>query len=124
MTNWSGAEHDATRALALGCDTFVVWKIRGQARYKLTRLKEARSDLDEAISREPSDPATFYWRGLARRDSGDDRSAVADFDAAIMLNERYAEAYVARGKARANLGEMAEARSDWAIAAQMLHQSH
>ena len=51
-------------------------------------------------------------------------NAVTEFDAAIRLNDRYAEAYVARGKAHSNLGNMIEARSDWAIAAQMLHHSH
>ena len=43
---------------------------------------------------------------------------------AIALNDRYTEAYVARGKAHSNLGDMVAARSDWAVAAQMLHQSH
>ena len=51
-------------------------------------------------------------------------AALAAFDAAIRLNERYTEAYVARGKAHSNLGDLAAARSDWAIAAQLLHHSH
>ena len=73
---------------------------------------------------EPDDPSAHYWRGLALRDAGDNHAALAAFDAAIRLNERYTEAYVARGKAHSNLGDMAAARSDWAIAAQMLHHSH
>ena len=123
-SDWSAAESDASRALELDDALHLAWRTRGIARYKLGFLVEAAADLKRALNHEPNDPLAHYWRGLAFRDTGDNRAAVAHFDAAIRLNDRYTEAYVARGKAHSNLGNMAAARSDWAIAAQMLHQSH
>ena len=123
-SDWLAAECDASRALELDDALARAWRTRGIARYKLGRLVDAAEDLNRALHYEPDDPSTHYWRGLALRDAGDNRAAVAHFDAAIRLNDHYTEAYVARGKAHSNLGDMAAARSDWAIAAQMLHQSH
>ena len=123
-SDWPAAETDASQALALNDALARAWRTRGIARYKLGSLVPAAADLDRALDQEPNDPVSHYWYGMARRDAGDNRAAVAYFDAAIRLNDRYTEAYVARGKAHSNLGDMAAARSDWAIAAQMLHQSH
>ena len=123
-SDWSAAESDASRALELDDAMPRAWRTRGIARYRLGSLAHAAEDLNRALHSEPGDPSAHYWRGLALRDAGHNRGAVAHFDAAIRLNDRYTEAYVARGKAHSNLGDMAAARSDWAIAAQMLHQSH
>lgn len=123
-SEWPTAESDSSRALELDDTLARAWRARGIARYRLCSLVESAEDLGRSLDREPDDPSTHYWRGLALRDAGDNHAAVAEFDAAIRLNDRCAVAYVARGKARANLGDMAAARSDWAIAAQMLHHSH
>lgn len=124
LSNWAAAEADCSRALDIDPGITRARRIRGISRYKLGSLAQAAADLSIAIDSEPVDPPTRYWRGLVLRDAGDNPAAIADFDAAITLNDRYTEAYVARGKAHANLGNMVEARSDWAVAAQMLHQSH
>lgn len=121
---WSAAESDASRALELDDAPPRAWRTRGIARYKLGCLVEAAADLSQSLHHEPNDPLAHYWLGLSLRDAGDNRAAVAHFDTAIRLNERYTEAYVARGKAHSNLGDMPAARSDWTIAAQMLHHSH
>ena len=121
---WWAAESDASRALELDAASGSAYRIRGIARYKLASLVAAAEDLNRALQHQPDDPLAHYWHGLALRDAGDNRAAIAHFDAAIRLNDRYTEAYVARGKAHSNLGDMVAARSDWAIAAQMLHHSH
>ena len=123
-SDWLTAEADASRALGLDDAQPRAWRVRGIARYKLGSLVEAAADLKQSLDYKPDDPSAHYWRGLALRDAGDNHAAIVEFDAAIALNERYAEAYVARGKAFSNLGDLSTARSDWAIAAQMLHQSH
>ncbi len=123
-SDWSAAASDCSRALELNGALPRAWRTRGIARYKLGCLAEAAEDLNRALQHQPDDPLAHYWRGLALRDTGNDRAAVAHFDAAIALNDNYTEAYVARGKAHANLRDMVSARSDWAIAAQMLHHSH
>ena len=123
-SDWSAAESDASRALELDDALAHAWRTRGIARYQLGCLVDAAEDLSRALHYETDDPYPHYWYGLALRDAGDNRAAVAHFDAAIRLNDHYTEAYVARGKAHSNLGDMAAARSDWTIAAQMLHQSH
>ncbi len=123
-SDWSTAESNCSRALELDASLARASRIRGISRYRLGSLADAAEDLRRALDREPNDPSARYWRGLALRDAGDNWAAVAEFDAAIRLNYHYTEAYVARGKAHANLGDMAAARSDWAIAAQMLHHSH
>ena len=123
-SDWRAAEADATRALELDPELPGGWSTRGIARYRLGLPREAAEDLNECLIRERDDPSVHYWRGLVLRDMGDNHAAVTEFDAAIRLNDRYAEAYVARGKAYSNLDNMVAARSDWAIAAQMLHHSH
>ena len=123
-SDWSTAERDSARALALDDTLARAWRTRGIARYRLGSLAEAARDLHRSLTHEPDDPSARYWRGLALRDAGDNHTAIAEFNAAIRLNDRYTEAYVARGKAHANLGDLTAARSDWAIAAQMLHHSH
>lgn len=123
-SDWLTAESDCSRALELDAGLVRASHLRGIARYRQGSLADAAEDLRRALDREPNDPSAHYWRGLALRDSGDNHAAVAAFDDAIRLNERYAEAYVARGKTHSNLGDMTAARSDWAIAAQMLHHSH
>lgn len=123
-SEWCSAASDASRALQLDGAMAQAWRIRGIARYKFGLLSEAAEDLKLYLCHQPDDPSGHYWRGLAERDAGHNHSAVTEFDAAIRLNADYTEAYVARGKAHSNLGDMAAARSDWAVAAQMLHHSH
>ncbi len=123
-SNWSPAESDCSRALELDGTLARAWRSRGIARYKLGSMAEAAEDLNRSLTGDPEDSSAHYWQGMALRDAGHNRNAVAAFDAAIRINDRYVEAYVARGKAHSNLGDMAAARSDWAIAARMLHHSH
>ena len=123
-SDWVSAESDCSRALELGDAQPLALRIRGIARYRLRCLVTAAEDLGRYLDYEPADPHAHYWRGLALRDAGDNDAAVAEFDTAIRINDHYTEAYVARGKAHSNLGDMVAARSDWAIAAQMLHHSH
>lgn len=123
-SDWPIAASDCCQALDLDASLARAFLTRGIARYRLGSLTEAAEDLRQFLEHEPDNPLAHYWRGLALRDAGDNHHAVTEFNAAIRLNDRYAEAYVARGKARANLGDMTAARSDWTIAAQMLHHSH
>ena len=115
---------EAEGALDLDDGLTDAWRIRGRARYRMGQFEAAAGDFDRAVVLAPRQPEPLYWRGLATRDAGRNGDAIADFTAVIALNDRYTEAYVARGKAYAALGNLTAARSDWAVAAQMLHQSH
>ena len=121
---WADSESDCSWAITQDHDNAVAWRTRGRSRYRLGKLADSLDDFRRALALAPGDAECLYWSGLALRDLGNHQQAAAAFTAAIGLNARYTEAYVARGKSYAALGDTATARSDWAIAAQMLHQSH
>ena len=124
LENWAYAAADCSQALQLDASPPEAWQARAQAYYRMGELNAAIADFTAALSRRPADAASLYGRGLVLRDAGRNADAIPDFTAAIALNDRYTVAYVARGKAYAALGQMTAARSDWDMAAQMLHQSH
>ena len=61
-------------------------------------------------------PRAFNNRGSARSDKGDTDAAIADFDAALKLDARFASAYFNRANAYAAKGETARAIADYSKA--------
>lgn len=59
---------------------------RGRTRYELGRYREAETDLDHVLERNPNFGAAYYWRSLAREKQGDVDGAAADADRARSLD--------------------------------------
>ena len=57
-----------------------------------------------ALQLDPKEVSLYYDRGNARRESGDWRGALADYDRAVVLAPQQADAYVARGWSRLSAG--------------------
>ncbi len=54
-------------------------------------------DLNEQISKNPSDDKLYYNRGVTKKKLGDSKGALADFTKAISLNGNFGLAYFQRG---------------------------
>lgn len=59
----------------------------GLCLYHRGKAAEAIQELDQAIARMPNDAASYYWRGLARRQMHEDTAAHNDFSRAAALAE-------------------------------------
>ncbi len=55
---------------------------RGNAFFAAGELKRAREEFNEAIRLDPKDSKTHFYRGLANAALGDNRAAIADYNAA------------------------------------------
>jgi tetratricopeptide (TPR) repeat protein len=90
-----------------------------QAGYASINKKDYAAAIDQytkAIALSPFVPSDHYYRGLAWYKTGNNENAIADFDAVILLDSRWAMAYVYRGLARVNRGDYAEALTDYTTA--------
>lgn len=74
-------------------------------------LQAALADCNRSISLAPNDPNTFDSRGLVYLKLNDPRAALADYEAAVRLNENAHFVY-GRGVARMQLGLAAEGQAD------------
>ena len=77
----------------------------GLALYKLGRLPEARSRLEEAIEVNPTQPAVRLNLSLLLFDQGDYRQAKAHVDEALRIFPAYPRALLQKGKVLNKLGE-------------------
>ncbi|WP_292178449.1 tetratricopeptide repeat protein [Mesorhizobium sp.] len=55
------------------------------------------ADYDEAITIDPKHASTYYNRGTAWFNKGDDEHAIADFNRTISLDPGFADAFYKRG---------------------------
>src|SRR5207237_10117399 len=73
----------------------------GLARYKLNGAAGARAALEQALDRNPNDPFTHLFLGLARarqlRSTADEQQALQEFDRADALGYSGGEAEYGRG---------------------------
>lgn len=79
------------------------------------------AEYDQAIERNPNDPAAYHKRGLARAATGDQAAAIADFDQALALladPRARSVVYSDRGIARARQGDPIAALADFETAIQ------
>lgn len=86
-----GAEEDLTYALKEGTLATRVYFIRARVRQLRGDAAGAASDHAEGLKREPRDEVSWVARGVARM-AADPNGALADFDRALRINDRYAPA--------------------------------
>src|SRR5262249_51555961 len=82
-------------------------------------LSRAISDLETAVSLDTKSKAAVNDLGVALNYKGEYRQAIASFTRAIQLNPKYAAPYAGRCRAFVMLGELAKARADATIAADL-----
>ena len=89
------------------------YKNRGSLAYERGDYKDAITDYDIAIDKDPDYAEAYYLRGFARKSLKQQKESIVDFDDAIRLNPNRAEAYYARGSAKGNLGRYEESIVDF-----------
>jgi tetratricopeptide (TPR) repeat protein len=88
------------------------YKNRGSLAYERGDYKDAITDYDIAIDKDPNYAEAYYLRGLTRRSLKQREESIVDFDDAIRLNPNRAEAYYERGLAKGSLERYEEAVVD------------
>ena len=89
------------------------YKNRGSLAYERGDYKDAITDYDIAIDKDPNYAEAYYLRGLTRRSLKQQKESIVDLDDAIRLNSSHAEAYYERGAAEYNLQQHEEAIVDF-----------
>lgn len=77
------------------------------------KFPEAISDLNKAISLDPSSKNAYYGRGYSKNQLKDFQNAILDFDKAINLDPSFEQAYDHRGYAKFFLGDYYGAINDY-----------
>ena len=88
------------------------YKARGFLAYEKGDYKDAISDYDIAIDRDPNYAEAYYLRGLAQKSLEEHEEAIFDFNDVIRLNSSHVEAYYERGAAKYNLRQHEEVLVD------------
>lgn len=114
-----GAERDARRAFELDEDSVAAHLVLGRVYAREGDTTTAREWFDLAITTDPEDPSTWWWRGRFYRDVlGAGNAALDDFNQAIELAPAQAALYLDRAQLyiQANVEpELARADLDEAI---------
>jgi Tfp pilus assembly protein PilF len=84
---------------------------------ELGQIKESIRWLTEALSRQPKQPPTHYYLGLALQRAGEPVKARAALEQAVSLDPRFAPAYEELAKVHEALGQHALAQEARAKAA-------
>ena len=89
------------------------YKNRGFLAYERKEYKDAITDYDIAIDKDPNYAEVYYLRGLARRSLNQWKESIVDFNDAIRLDPDRAEAYYERGAAKYSLLQYDESIDDF-----------
>ena len=93
-----------------------VYRYRAHAYLHAGDPDRARADATTALQLNPEENAPLLIHGLALYVKGDAAGALADLNAAITRDDRFAEAIYARGLVERALGERARAQADFTTA--------
>ncbi|MDZ4767927.1 MAG: tetratricopeptide repeat protein [Chloroflexota bacterium] len=88
----------------------------GDSAFRLRDYSRADRAYTCALARDPASPDALARRGYARSVQGDDAGALADFEAALTLNESAIDVYVNRGALYMRQGNFALAIADLTLA--------
>lgn len=83
--------------LAFGCDNEKAHLNKGHRWFERGNFNSAIKNYTWAISDNPSNPNTYFFRGMARLKKGESDLAAADFSKAIELDNTYVMAFINRG---------------------------
>jgi tetratricopeptide (TPR) repeat protein len=111
LRDFSRAEKDLSRALALKTCPPEALILRGRTRGELGKWKAAFVDFDAAIRRDPESAFAYAWRGRARMLQDDLEAAIADFERALELETNSAWLLSWKGEAEYRLGRDAAAEA-------------
>lgn len=74
---------------------------------------QALDKCNEAIKKYPNEAELYYWSGVIRSKTGDNKAAVEDFNKAIELNPKDSNLYVMRGISKSEMGDKSGAAEDF-----------
>jgi tetratricopeptide (TPR) repeat protein len=97
---------------------FNVWHQKATALAYMGKNKESIEAYNIAISIFPN-PHSYLNRGGSRRDLGDHKGAIEDYNKAIQLNPKYIYGYINRAFQRLEIGDKEGANQDFDIAAKI-----
>ena len=92
------------------------YKNRGSLAYERGDYKDAITDYDIAIDKDPNYAEAYYLRGLTRKSLEQREESIVDFDDALRLNPEHTKASYWRGGVRYNLKRYEEAIVDFTSA--------
>ena len=95
-----------------GEDLAALYGLRGWRKQEKYDIEGALTDYREALRLNPNTAWIYNSRGVLYRDAGDYDRALADFDAAVALEE-WADPYASRGWVYSQKGEHGLARQDY-----------
>lgn len=84
--------------------------------------QSAVTNYNQSLQLEPFNPDTYYNRGVAYYNLGQQQQSLQDFTTALKLNPQMAEAHGNRGELRLQLGDLAGAKQDFQQAAKLFKQ--
>jgi tetratricopeptide (TPR) repeat protein len=97
----------------------LIWGITGERPQQELKEKPLSTTSTETIKPSSFDADTYFNQGLAKRESGDYKGAIADYNQAIQIKPDFAEAYKNRGSAKDDLGDYQGAIADYNQAIQL-----
>jgi tetratricopeptide (TPR) repeat protein len=109
------AEAEASRAIALGPESYEAYLVRARVRRRAGNLEGALGDVEAGLAREPGDPRLFELWGLLQTDTGHASAALIVLDRAL-LRGAPGSVHAARARALAALGRDEEAVREWSLA--------
>lgn len=99
MDDVDGAERDARRAFELDEESVAAHLVLGRVSAREGDTETATAWFDLAISTDPEDPSTWWWRGRYHRDVlAAGNAALSDFNKAIELAPAQAALYLDRAQ--------------------------
>jgi len=99
--------------LAEGIDNEAAARAWFSVGYLVEELEEKVSAYSQAIRLDPSNPAAYSNRGIAKDDLKQHQAAIADYNEAIRIDPKYAQAYYNRGIAKVKLEQHQAAIADY-----------
>jgi tetratricopeptide (TPR) repeat protein len=109
------AEAEASRAIALGPESYEAYLVRARVRRRAGNLEGALSDVEAGLAREPGDPRLYELWGLLQTDTGHPSGALIVLDRAL-LRGAPASVHAAKARALTALGRDEEAVMEWSLA--------
>jgi tetratricopeptide (TPR) repeat protein len=110
----------ARDALAADPDSAIRFIQRGISYFRLSNLKAAVDDFNEAINLDDTFAKAYYYRGLAWAYQQEHEAAAADYSRVIELDPDYPQVYIARGTSAIVLQEFEQAVQDYEHGLEMI----